>query len=305
MNKSVFLLILVLFACNGGPTQKDVDCLFERIDSISKDNEMYVKKISELRDSISLLAFPADQRLDEIKSIVCAEDFLLAKSKIRELKQIFPKSKEVLQCVELEKDIEQKEAKLKAEQERIKALGFKALSPKTNFQIDYNKVALTSISIGTQFTYDVYDGGSYYNTADRGMKYISISMSVTSSVKDPKLPEVAIYSIHGDKMEEELVYVSTKFARWSDYGCYLGNYHDDKNDFSKVSTVKFKVGIEISTELLSKPFAIVCKKENVLERKDERYHNPPVSYEGFVSYKSTLTTKDFEKDYILVKLYNM
>ena len=93
----------------------------------------------------------------------------------------------------------------------------------------------------------------------------------------------------------------TEYARWRDYGAYLGNYHDTNNDFAKVSTVKFKLGAEISESVTSKAFAIVCKKENGLASSYDRYENLPMSWKGSVSYPSSLSVSDFESNYILVK----
>jgi len=40
----------------------------------------------------------------------------------------------------------------------------------------------------------------------------------------------------------KVITFETEYARWSSYGHYLGNYTDKINDFSKVSTVRFKLG---------------------------------------------------------------
>ena len=131
-----------------------------------------------------------------------------------------------------------------------------------------------------------------------------MSMSVTSTNHEPDLPQLALYTINADKMSLEGTF-QTEFARWSDYGAYLGNYHDTRNDFSKVSTVKFKLGLQVDDEILKRPYAIVAKKENALSLSYDRYENPPYSYTGSVSYPSTLTVEDFSDDYVMVKLSNL
>ncbi|MBP5477871.1 MAG: hypothetical protein J6Y15_00725 [Bacteroidaceae bacterium] len=240
----------------------------------------------------------------DINECVKNEEFKLAKKKIAELKKLFPTSVEAKSCLSVESDIEKKEAIKKAEQERLKALGFKALKAKTVFTIDYNTITLSSINIGTTFTCDAYGSGYHYIKADRGEKYVMAAMSIKSTVNYPKIPEFKIYTISGDEMEYETSFL-TNFARWESYGTYLGNYHDNSNDFSKVSTVRFKIYADISDEIARRPFAIVCEKENTLSRKEDRYSNPPVSYGGGSLGKVRLKIKDFEKDYILVKLFNL
>ena len=100
----------------------------------------------------------------------------------------------------------------------------------------------------------------------------------------------------------------TKFARWSDYGSYLGNYHDNINDFAKTSSVRFKLGCEVSEDVVRKPYALVLKKENTLTRNTEKFENPPVSYIGHVDYPSTMKPNFFTVDgsvFVVVKIANL
>ena len=73
----------------------------------------------------------------------------------------------------------------------------------------------------------------------------------------------------------------------------------------KVNTVRFKIGVQVEEEITCNPYAIVIKKENNLSRNYERFDNPPVSYSGYVDYKSTLSVNDFNEDYSLIRLYNL
>ena len=296
---------LTLVSCAGnGPTQKDMDNLSAKADSIQKVCDQQAKTIQSLRDSVSILAFPADQRLSKIKSLVASEDYSGARNQIAQLKSIFPNSAEVIACNTIEESIRTKEADKKAEEERIKALGFKAISQKNSFSVGYNTLTLSGFSVGSQFVYDAYDDSWFYNTADRGNKYVTAAMSIKSTNKNPNIPELAIYSISGDKMHFESKF-TTKYARWRNYGTYLGNYHDTNNDFTKVSTVKFKIGAEVNESVITKAFAIVCKKENGLSSSYNRYDNPPMSWTGSVNYPSSLNVADFAGNYVLVKLFNL
>ena len=281
---------------------------------LKKDCEQLNNQLAEkdavigvLRDSIALLKFPADQRLNKINSLIGSGDYEAAIKSIAELVSIFPESKEAKSAEALNSRIEDLIAKRIAEEQRIKALGFKALKPVSTVKVGYNKVAISSISIGNTMIFDSYSYEYHYFTADRGNKYISAAMNITSDVKDPQLPQLALYTIKGDTMSYKGVFL-TRFAHWEDYGTYLGNYNDNRNDFSKTSTVKFKVGIEESEQVLKEAYAIVLKKENALSRQYERFNNPPVSYSGIVNYPSSLKLEDFTKEdseYVVIKIANL
>jgi hypothetical protein len=294
--------IFLVCSCN---SKSEMEAKIAEVEKKYQDSLSIVR--NELKDAkakIEVLSYPADQRFSHITELFNAQEYDKAKKEIGELKNIFPNAPENTECAKILEKISALEAAKKAEEERIKALGFKAITQKSTFKIDYNTVALSSISIGKTFTFDYRSDEWTYREADRGTKYISAAMSVTSTDHDPNLPQLAIYKIEGG----EMIYVEsfdTEYARWEDYGTYLGNYHDSRNDFAKVSTVKFKVGVQISDGVLSKPYAIVVKSENGLTSSYDRYKNPPKSYVGSVSYPRTLSVEDFTKNYILVKTYNL
>lgn len=301
----VFSIIPLLFACVVDQTEFN-KLKIERDGLAAKVNECNAV-IQALRDSVTMLAFPADQRLSKINSLVSSGDYTSAKQEIARLTSLFPESKEAKATPAIIEKIDRLIAQKKAEEERIKALGFKALKASTTFKIDYNTVELISISVGNTFTFDSYGDRYFYRSADRGNKYVTAAMKITSQDKDPKLPQLAIYSISGDTMTKVGSF-DTEFARWKDYGTYLGNTHDFGNDFAKTSSVRFKIGEEVSEDIVKGPYALIMKKENGLSRNYDRFANPPVSYTGYVSYPSTLRLEDFTKEgseYIVVRIANL
>ena len=299
------LLLIVLFGC--GADQTELNNLRKERDELAAQVKANATVIQTLRDSVTILAFPADQRLTKINSLVSSGDYTAAKQEISRLVELFPESKEAKSAPAISERIDKLIAQKRAEEERIKALGFKALKASTTFKIDYNTVELTSISVGNTFTFDSYGDRYFYRTADRGNKYITAAMKITSQDKNPKLPQLAIYSISGDTMFK-VGNFDTEFARWKDYGTYLGNTHDFGNDFAKTSSVRFKIGEEVSEDIVKGPYALIMKKENGLSRNYDRFGNPPVSYTGYVSYPSTLKLEDFTKDgseFIVVRIANL
>ena len=297
---------LLLASCVGSGSRVD---LSPQVDSLTNVVAKQDATINQMRDSIDMLKFPADQRLAKIKQMIASEDFSGAKSAIAQLCSLFPNSIQASQCPALSESIDNKLAAIEAERQRIKALGFKALKPKTKVTIGYNTVTFGSFKVGTKFIHDVYPtytGSSWYeHTADRGNKYISCDMDVTSTSKEPDIPTLAFYEIQGDKLVKKGDFW-IQMGRWRDYGTYLGNENDLGNDFSKVSTVKFKLGLELQDATFSKPYIIVLRKANTQSRHYNRYDNPPISYSGSAGYPSTLNIDDFNTDnYVAVKIANL
>lgn len=307
------IAILLIIACpiafsscgSGGDSSE----LQAKVDSLSTLVSTQQATISAMHDSIFVLQFPADQRLAKIKQLIAAESFEDAKKEIASLQSYFPNSQEAAECPSLIESINSKLAAIEAEKERVRALGFKVLKPQTKVSIGYNTVTFSGISTGNKFIHDVYPTytGSEWrvHAADRGNKYITAAMDVTSTSKNPNIPTLAFYSIHGNRLSLEDTF-RVNMARWSDYGTYLGNEPDLKNDFSKVSTVKFKLGCELPEDVFSKPYIVVLKKANTQVRNEDRMRNPPINYYGAAGYPQTLSIDDFNNgDYVAIKIANI
>lgn len=298
---------LSLVSCGSGSSTTSE--LQSKVDSLSNLVAEQQVTISSMHDSIAVLQFPADQRLAKINQLIADESFADAKKEISALQSFFPNSQEAAQCQSLTERINSKIAAIEAEKERIKALGFKALKTQLKVNINYNTVTFSGISVGNKFIHDVYPTytGSEWreHTADRGNKYITAAMDVTSTSKNPDIPTLAFYSIHGSNLSLEGTF-RVDMARWSDYGTYLGNEPDLRNDFSKVSTVKFKLGCELSEDVFSKPYIVVLKKANTQIRNEERMRNPPIYYFGDAGYPQSLNIDDFnDGNFVAIKIANI
>lgn len=259
-----------------------------------------------LQRQIEELSYPANQRLSNINKLIKDGDLDAATTEINKLVELFPMSYEAKQVDNLQAKIAKiRQAKID-EENRIKALGFKALKDNMNISFGDIKVSFSGFKTANTFVFDSYSSEYHYFQADKNHKYLSASMNVTSSSSNPKLPMCAIYYVDGDKLEYGYHTFMTRFARWDNYGSYLGNYNDINNDFNKVNTVKFKVGTQISDLELARPFVVVLKKEGVLERKYEQFSTPEVSYSGTTSFAPSLTLADVGEsgEYVVVKRYN-
>ena len=301
----LFSSFAILVSCQQGINQEEYNKIVAEKDSLTRVVASKEQLIASMRDSISILSYPADQRLAHINELIKSESYKEAKNEISTLQKVFPHSKEASSSKALLAKIQDIEAKKEAEIQRIKALGFKAIKATPTVTIDYN-TATFSLSVANVFTFDSYGDRYFYRDADRGYKYVTGSMTIKSSSKYPELPEPQLYEIVGDKMEKSSSF-DTEFARWEDYGSYLGNYHDSGNDFKKTSTVRFKIAASIETETISKkPIAVVLKHKNFLTRHEDRHDNPPVSYiGGSREYPNTLTLEDFTSgEYHVIKYFN-
>ena len=301
MNKMLLIIstIVILTSCDSSSTKQaeGSDNLNLKVNQLTSEND-------SLKRIIEMLKFPASDRLKEIQGLMDQNNFDQAINQIEILENLYPLSEETKSATKLRETITIKKDQIKAEQERIKALGFKALKEEKNITVSYNKISVGDFSIAQTFTFDAYSDEWHLYTADRGNKYISARITITSTDKDPNLPVFYAYSISGEKLHLLGEFV-LKFARWEDYATYLGNYNDNKNDFSKTASIPFKIGIELSDDQLSKPIVIVLQKMNTMSRSYERFNNPPVSYTSSGSYsKSEVTIDDVNRDYAVVKILN-
>lgn len=307
-NKTILLVTISCLIITGcGVDQSEFDKVKKDRDEFEASLKQMEITIQQLHDTISMLSYPANQRITKINNLVSAGNYSEAKQEMEQLAALFPESKEAQSIPSISEKIDNLIAKQKAEEERIKALGFKALKTTTSVTIEENKVSFSNISTSKTFSFDAYGDRWFYRTADRGNVYFTASMQVTSSSKDPNLPTLAVYSIKGDKMEREGI-MEIKFARWEDYGSYLGNYHDNGNDFAKTSTINFKLGVELSSTIKDGPYAIILKKSNELTKYYARFDNPPISYIGSVAYPYSLYLDDFTREnskFVIIKIANL
>lgn len=298
MKKGTVLLFILLIG---------VSC-----NNYSTEYQQAQKELSQARDSIKVLkktiealAYPADQRLANIQEQIKNGDFDKAETELSQLAALFPNSAEAKMKQSISAKIESgRQAKIEKEK-KLKALGFKALKDNSTITVGDVKAIISNMSIGNTFTFDNYGREYRYLQADKNNKYVSAAMKITTDESNPKLPQCAIYIVDGDKLVYHTLMI-TRFARWDDYGSYLGNEADYNNDFSKVNSVNFKIGGQISTEESKQPFVVVMKKENVLERYHESLATPEYSYVGMADFKQSLSIEDFQDDglYVAVKRYN-
>lgn len=264
MKRIVFLASFFIFASCVSQSKHDsiITQIQGKIDSLQAVLLECDSTIVLLRDSVSLLAYPADQRFNTIVNLVQSNDFEKARDEIVQLRTAFPKSIQAEQCQAQLEIIEKKEAAIIAEQERVKALGFKAFKDVSSVVIDDRTCSFSAFSFGRTFTSDYCnDVGEYsYRTADKNNTFILASMTMSTKQNFASTPSIYACEIKDGKLHRIRSFID-EYASWSSYGAKIGNYSDDSHDFSKVNSVRYKIGAEISNEESKAPIVIVIAKD--------------------------------------------
>lgn len=252
--------VLLISAC--GVNEADYHKALSQIDSLKNVIGKYEEKCTVLQDSISLLKFPADQRYNQIVKLVKEERFDEARVAIADLKKVFPKSREAELTAGQISAIEKREAEIKAEEERIKALGFKVFKDQATVKFDKKTCSFSGFTYGRTFTFDYVSDVDeyYYRTADKGNTYILANMSMTTKESYASTPSIAVYKIVDGSLNR-IASFQEEYASWATYGAYIGNYSETSHDFSKVNTVRWKIAAEISNEESKLPLIILTSKD--------------------------------------------
>ncbi|MDM1522890.1 hypothetical protein HX088_06295 [Empedobacter sp. 225-1] len=293
MNKIYFTIAVALLtvSCNNEVKQSDYDKL--------------KAELTECKKTVEDLQNTPQVRLSNGQQFLSKNDIVNAKKEFNALIEKFTETEEAQKAKTLIANIEKEEKEKKEAEERKRTLGFKILKENSSVTVGDITVKFTSVSTGQRFNFDHYSDESWGRNAERGEIYILSKISISSEIKDPELPPVAIYKVSNGNLTLEGT-MDYRFQRWRDYGAYLGNYADYGNDFSHTKTIPFSLGETVSKEDFdNNAFFVVVKKQNCFYRKSERFNNPPVSYTSSgCNLKSTLTVDDFDKDYALVKIFN-
>lgn len=245
-----------------GINEVDYKKALSQVDSLKTVIGVYEKRCAELQDSISFLKFPADQRYNQVITLVKGGSFEEARAAIADLKAVFPNSKEAEMVASQLAYMEKKEAEKKAEEERIKALGFKVFKDQTTVKFEKKSCTFSGFTYGRTFTFDYVSDVDeyYYRTADKGNTYILANMSMTTKESYASTPSLSVYKIVDGSLKK-IASFSEEYASWATYGAYIGNYSETSHDFSKVNTVRWKIAAEISNEESKMPLVILTNKD--------------------------------------------
>lgn len=288
----IIIVLVAIASCQPkGPSQQEYDELKNQLETCQNEN-------AELKNT------PAN-RLLRAQKLETDGNLSQAESEYRELLEKFPKTDEAKHAQAFIDKVEKEREQKRLEEERKKQLGFKALNEKIIIEQGDCKLTFSSIKLANRWIFDRYGNEWRYIEAERGEKYLTFTLSVTSKSKNPKLPPIYVYQL----INGELQYVSTayyKFYRWDDYASYLGNNADYNNDFSRTEKIRFSPGAVITmSDYNENATFLMVKKTNCVYRSENRYDNPPVSYSNTnCNYDRTLNIDQADSEYFTIKVFN-
>ncbi len=280
-------MVSCIFSACTQTNKADVNARITEIEKKYQDSIKVLKKeLNEANNKIEILSFPADQRLLHIGELFNSGDYSSVKKEVAELKRVFPNAKESESSNEYLKKIEAIEAAKKAEEERIKALGFKAFKDNSTAKFDNTTYSFSGFTYGRTFTFEyVHDVNEYsYEVADKGHTYILASLSISTKENYASNPKVYACEIKDGNLKE-IDDFRIEYASYNTYGASIGNYSETSHDFSKVSSVKYKMAAQIPQSYTSKPIVIIVRKTS-----------------GYLS--GEISIEEVRKDYEVIKILN-
>ena len=267
-NLSIVFIVLAIVTCLlsscSQANKANVAAQIAEIESKYQDTiKVLRQQLDEANDKIGILSFPADQRLAHIGELFNSGDYDGVKKEAAELKRVFPNAKENDGCSEYLKKIEAIEAAKKAEEERIKALGYKAFKDNPTVKFDNVTYSFSGFTYGRTFTFEyVLDVDEYsYEVADKNCTYILASLAISTKENYASNPRVYACEIVDGKLKE-IDDFRIEYATYNTYGASIGNYSETSHDFSKVSSVKYKMAAQIPQSYTSKPIVIIVRKKS-------------------------------------------
>jgi hypothetical protein len=208
-NLSIVFIVLAIVTCLlsscSQANKANVAAQIAEIESKYQDTiKVLRQQLDEANDKIGILSFPADQRLAHIGELFNSGDYDGVKKEAAELKRVFPNAKENDGCSEYLKKIEAIEAAKKAEEERIKALGYKAFKDNPTVKFDNVTYSFSGFTYGRTFTFEyVLDVDEYsYEVADKNCTYILASLAISTKENYASNPRVYACEIVDGKLKD-------------------------------------------------------------------------------------------------------
>lgn len=275
----VSCMALSLTGCGDGGEayRKQAESLRGDISSLQAQIAAAKTRITQLEQENKTLKETPAVFLAQVRKAVDAEDETTAKAVLASLTSRYADSAEAAIGNGLvQKMVKDREAK-EQEERRLAALGMKAIPVKGSFTADDSAVSLQSAQVASQWSFNDHGDKYEYRSAERGSRYITAKVTYSSKSKDPRLAPLIVYASNGGELKR-LGVMGFEFVSWSSYATFLGNYHDDANDFAHKASIRFSMGLQVPNEAITKPLYIVASSSGCADRSSDRFGRPPVSY---------------------------
>lgn len=120
------------------------------------------------------------------------------------------------------------------------------------------------------------DGGQYYMaTADKDMQMVAFDFTATSDDKNPALPSLFVAKLIDGKISNIETF-EVRFKKWRQYGCYIGLYHDETNDFATTDSVRFTAYSPVPKD--GGEYVVFTDGARCYVRQEVKRKRPPVEY---------------------------
>lgn len=165
-------------------------------------------------------------------------------------------------------------------------MGYKAFKDNPTVKFGNVTYSFSGFTYGRTFTFEyVLDVDEYsYEVADKNCTYILASLSISTKENHASPPRVYACEIVDGKLKE-IDDFRIEYATYNTYGASIGNYSETSHDFSKVSSVKYKMAAQIPQSYTSKPIVIIARKTS-----------------GYLS--GEISVDEVREDYEVVKILN-
>lgn len=275
----VACLGLSLAGCGDGGEvyKKQAESLRSDVKALQAEISAAKDRIAQLEQENTSLKETPPVLLAQVRKAYDSGDEAATRAALASLTTRYPDSDEAATGSGfLQKLVKDREAK-EQEARRLAALGMRAIPVKSSFTADESSVSLQSAQITGQWSFNDYGDQYEYRSAERGSKYITARVTYSSKSKDPRLAPLVVYASNGGELKR-LGVMGFEFVSWSSYATFLGNYHDDANDFAHKASIRFSMGLQVPNEAITKPLYIVASSSGCANRSSDRFGNPPVSY---------------------------
>jgi len=293
LNLFLILMSLVVFKNACADDMLSYEKLQQENDKLKQQIEEKNEKIKQLEDELKKYIVDSEEDYKNIIEVLKTNEYAESIRLIDKYLSEHPKSDYKKQLVEA-KDAVNKKIE---EKKRLKEQGFEKIKQVSILRID-DKTSIKIDKVFKKSRMNLFDrsGDEYYfRDADKNNVYITFDFSISSKNDDPKLPSLYVGKINGELIQD-IKKFEVEFYSWSDYGSYLGNYHDSKNDFAKKDTVKFVAGCQVPKD--KSKYIVFTDKKDMYTRNDDSYGSPPVKY---VSYGNDLEHQSIHIDEFMDK----
>lgn len=295
----------------------------------ASENELKLEKENkELKATISLLEnskIDLQKQLDAITTRYTKEQTLQNKANLyfkyksenkldesqqlkAEIIKIAPESN-IAKALELIQDSEHNpNATTQAENQKTildesKRVDLSKLKPEKSYTAGDVGILINKVTTNKKWIFDNNNYDYHYREADKGSIFIVIDFTVKSKNKNPDLPVFVVGKSSKEGLSTIVGISDIKFPSWTNYGAYLGNYSDFKNDFAKRDTIRFTAAIQVPEEdYKSKKLFLFMPNINCASRL-EGSGSPPISYATFLCEEKIKDKEDLAISH-LIKVFN-